>query len=183
MTGKPFQLLRRLEPPVRPTYAGDTARRVTGPIEEQSFDQMLALVADGSVRSERPVVLAFSPDEELTEEQFARLGAAADVADAHGAERALLLLDGRGLVLDVRDRTLAMELANDGDARLVAIDAAVFVPDGDAEATGGIPFPGVAAGILPRAVADQIERAYEATRTQPGSTTEHLRDPDRRRAG
>ena len=70
MIDKPTQLLRRLEPPVRPAYAGEGLKRRRLPLEENSFDELLALVSDGRVRSDRVVTLEFEVDLEITDEQM-----------------------------------------------------------------------------------------------------------------
>ena len=138
-------LLRRLEPAVRPAFATPPPpQRPQPPLEGQSFDELLALTQQGSVRSGRAVRWggggggggAADPASPIDEQQLARLSAAADVAEAAGARRALMLIDGRGVVLDVANRTLVAELSDDGAARAVKVDAAVNVPDPDHDSEG-----------------------------------------------
>lgn len=135
-------LLRRLEPAVRPAFATPPPpQRPQPPLEGQSFDELLALTQQGSVRSGRAVRWGgggggADPASPIDEQQLARLSAAADVAEAAGARRALMLIDGRGVVLDVANRTLVAELADDGAARTVKVDAAVNVPDPDHDSEG-----------------------------------------------
>ncbi|MCA9289996.1 MAG: hypothetical protein KDA25_02645 [Phycisphaerales bacterium] len=138
------KLLRRLEPAVRPGAAPARSGGPATPIERQSFDQLLTLVSHGSVSSGRQVRLEFEADPPFEAEQMERMGAAADVAAASGAARALLLVDGRGVVLDVAERVLAQELRAGGTSPLVALDAAVHVsgPD-DPVASGPTPPPGL----------------------------------------
>ena len=160
MSIDPAQLLKRLEPPVRPGAASGPPALPRLPIEQQSFDQLLTLVARGNVRSDRPVELAFSPGDELSDEQMERLAAAADLAQTRGARRAVMLIDGRGLVMDVAGRKLEAELAA-GEGRMIqSIDAAVYVA-GDEEALDGPTLmPG--AGLIPPAVAAQFEAARDS---------------------
>ena len=88
MMGKPIHLLKRLEPSIRPNYAGANGNVSKPPLETQSFDSLLALVADGSMHSDRPVTVAFESEDELTHEQLARLAAASDQAESAGAKKA-----------------------------------------------------------------------------------------------
>ncbi len=175
MMDKPSQLLRRLEPPVRPAYAGEGLTRRRLPLEENSFDELLALVSDGRVRSDREVTLDFESDHELTDEQMSRLAIAADVADESGAKRALMLIDGRGLVLEVSDRRLVTELTDDRESHLAQLDAAVYV----AEASGVLKLPGN--GLIPPVVARQIEQVYLA-RQLPANVSKEQENIETRRA-
>ncbi len=139
MTVDSAHLLRRLEPAVRPAYATPPPpQHPQPPLEGQSFDELLALAQQGSVRSGRAVHWGggADPASPIDEQQLTRLSAAADVAEAAGARRALMLIDGRGVVLDVANRTLVAELADDDAARAVKVDAAVNVPDPDHDSEG-----------------------------------------------
>ena len=126
----PIQLLRKLEPAVRPPGVPGAAGAGRAPFEAQSFDELLSIVSTGSLRSGRPVTV--DPDakiDTLDAAQLDRLANAADAAEASGSRRAVLLVDGRGLVLDVAARTLSAEV---GPEPIVGIDAAVYVaPDED----------------------------------------------------
>ena len=176
MSIDPAQLLKRLEPPVRPGAASGSTALPHLPIEQQSFDQLLTLVASGDVRSDRPIELAFSPGDELSEEQMNRLAAAEDLAQTRGARRALMLIDGRGLVMDVAGRKLEAELASAEGGMIQGIDTAVYVA-GDEEALGGRPLmPG--AGVIPPAVAAQIEAAHSTQQSsgQPEQTSNDSAD-------
>ncbi len=157
MNADPTQLLRQLEPIVRPAYAAGPAIRPQAPLEHQSFDELLALAAQGGLESGRPVSVAFEPTDEITSRQLDRLSAAADVAEAGGARNALLLVDGRGLVLEVASRTLNAELSE--SSRFKSLDAAVYIPGDDQESKGStLPPP---TGIAPRGVAEQIQQARD----------------------
>lgn len=162
MTVDPTHLLKQLEPAVRPAYASAATVRATPPLEHQPFDELLARAGQGLVESGRVVSAAFGPAEELSREQLARLSAAADLAEAAGAKRALLLMDGRGLVLDVPDRTLSGEL--DASHRVVGLEAAFYVP-GEGDASRDAPL-GPPSGVAPREVGEHLEQAQD----QPPST-------------
>ncbi len=152
-----IQLLRQLEPAVRPGQARTPTNRGSAAIEHQSFDQLMAQAARGEMESGRTTRLAFEPGEELDEQQIQRLSAAADRAEAAGARRALMMMDGRGFIMDVDQRTLTAELSFDS-AINVGVDAAVFVPTGDERASTIVGPPGP--NLPPLAVARQIDAAH-----------------------
>ncbi len=154
MTTDPTILLKHLEPAIGPAYAHGTVGRPRLPIEQTPFDQLLAQARQGSVLSGRRIEVAFAMSPALDETQMRRLGTAADLAEASGARRALLLVDGRGLVLGVSDRSLQAELA--AATPVADIDAAVYVggDEGEPQAAALKP-PG---GVAPRAVGEEIAR-------------------------
>lgn len=182
MIEKPSQLLRRLEPSVRPAYAGEGLTRRRLPLEKFSFDELLTLVSDGRVRSDRGLTLTFETDEELTDEQMSRLAIAADVAEESGARRALMLIDGRGIVLDVKDRRLVSELTDDEASHLAQLDAAVYVTEGSGGiGSGELKLPGD--GLIPPVVARQIEQAYRVRHTPADVSNQQENTGLRRTAG
>ncbi len=154
MTTDPTILLKHLEPPISPAYAHGAVGRPRLPIELTPFDQLLAQARQGSVLSGRRIEVAFAMSPALDETQMRRLGMAADLAEASGARRALMLVDGRGLVLGVSDRSLQAELAS--ATPVAGIDVAVYVggDEGDSPTTALKP-PG---GVAPRAVGEEIAR-------------------------
>ena len=123
MTIDPARLLKRLEPVVRPVSATGAVVNGRLPLESQGFDELLQLVSHGEMSSGAPVQVSDSITLALEEDQLDRLAAAADVAQAAGARRALALLDGRGLVLDVADRSVSEELTGDSSSASEAPDA------------------------------------------------------------
>jgi hypothetical protein len=151
----PQALLRRLEPAVRRGGPAPAIQRVPG-IAEAGFGDLLTMVASGRIRSDRAVFVA--PDAAieppLDESQLERLAAAADEAEAAGARRAIMLLDGRGIVMDLAGRRIDAE-ARPGSGPLTDIDAAVAVPgdprtNGEAETAGdGAILRGSAAAAAP----------------------------------
>ncbi len=140
MTTDPTFLLRQLSPAVLPAAVPAASPRPT--IDRQGFDELLAQARAGVLASGRSLAVGFRPAEALTGGQLDRLAAAADMAEAFGAKRALLLLDGKGLLLDVPARTLTGQLM-EGAA---SVDIALFA--GGEE--GPLPMPGA---VAPRGVA------------------------------
>ncbi len=158
MTSDPLQLLKQLEPIVRPAYAGGPGPQPTRGLEHEQFDELLARARQGTIESGRTVSAGLlQAGEPLSRGQLSRLSAAADLAEASGAERAMLLMDGRGLILDVAARTLTGELSPDSEARVVRLDAAVHVP-GEGDEAGAAPVA-PPTGVAPPGVAEQIEAA------------------------
>jgi hypothetical protein len=109
MTNDPTFLLRQLSPAVLPASVPAAAPRP--PLDGLGFDELLRQARGGGLESGRDVAVAYRPAEALTRGQLDRLATAADLAEASGAERALVLLDGRSLLLDVPARALRGELA------------------------------------------------------------------------
>ncbi len=153
MHADPTQLLRQLEPLVRPVPHG--ASSPAAPLEGRSFEELLAQAQRGEVLSGRSVTVAFESTTALNEQQLARVSAAADLAEASGAQRALMLIDGRGLVLDVASRALSGELS--GGPPIIQTDTVVYVPG---ESDRPAPPLGLSRGIPPRGAAEQITRAH-----------------------
>ncbi|MHC4416009.1 MAG: hypothetical protein ACYS0G_12065 [Planctomycetota bacterium] len=169
----PTLLLKQLEPAVRPAYAAAPVARPQAPLEQTRFEELLAQASRGLVKSDRSVVHSMPVAPTLDQPQMARLASAADLAEASGARRALMLIDGRGLILDVSSRALTAELSS--ASALVDTDAAVYVAGGDDEPDAArLPLPG---GIAPRAVAEQIDAACR------GRAPAHAPAPDQSRAG
>ncbi|MCA9283933.1 MAG: hypothetical protein KDA22_01870 [Phycisphaerales bacterium] len=148
----PFKLLRHLEPAVRP--GGATRRGVPSPLDEPEFGAMLSLVSDGLVRSGLPVAASPASDQPLEAAQLDRLASATDLAESHGAQTALMLIDGRALLMDVRSRAVREELAPAQVDRLVGIDAVVQVAPAEPERSVRVAPPGH--GLVPPFVARQL---------------------------
>ncbi|MDY7109257.1 MAG: hypothetical protein SYC29_11540 [Planctomycetota bacterium] len=183
MTIDPIQLLKRLEPAVRPGSAPASAREGQAPLEQRSFEDLLSLVSRGSVHSGRPITVAgaASLKEELDDDQKGRLASAADTAQAAGAKRAVMLIDGRGLVLDVAGRVIETELGPGGKEALTNLDAAVYVAAREEEqsAARGPALPD--AGVLRPALTRHREIGA-ATPPDPATeddSTEHATRPRR----
>lgn len=150
----PTFLLKQLEPAIRPAYLGPPPSGPRAPLEQQPFDELLASAKAGKLASGREVSAAHE-GEPLSPEQFQRLAIAADRAETSGAQRAVLLIDGRALMLDVATRTISLELA--ASSAMEKIDTAIYVPT-ESEHTDTRPV-GPPSGVAPRGVALQIEQA------------------------
>jgi hypothetical protein len=120
------ELLRRLDPAVRPAFAAPP-RSGKAPVESQSFDQLLALARGGQMHSGRQVGVGCELNPPLDAQQLERLAGAADQAEADGSHRALMIMDGRALVLDVASRTIEAELTDQNAPSTSNIDTAVRV--------------------------------------------------------
>ncbi|MBL9000326.1 MAG: hypothetical protein JNK25_04245 [Phycisphaerae bacterium] len=70
------------------------------------FSEALARAESGHLSSGAPVRIAKGLDLKLSESQLSRLAGVADRAEAQGAHRAIVLLDGQALTLDVNTRTI-----------------------------------------------------------------------------
>jgi hypothetical protein len=179
----PAQLLRKLEPAVRPPSAPATAAAGCAPLERQTFDELMSLVSRGTVHSGRKVTVAAGARlaESLDEGQFDRLAAAADLAEGTGAGQAVMLIDGRGLVLDVTARSVTGELGGTGGDQLIDIDAAVYVAgedDEDAAMEGLLPPP--ATTTIHPAVARQLHDAADGRGQLEHDGTVNEQPPARR---
>ena len=145
----PVQLLKQLEPAVRPV-GSRAAAAPPALFEDRSFDDLLTLVSSGSISSGRPVRATVDLDPPLDDAQRDRLAAAADLAEASGAGRALMLIDGRGLVLDVADRSITAEHSAGAPAPVIRLDAAVYVAGDESPPVRPVAGPAVSADLLAR---------------------------------
>jgi hypothetical protein len=125
MTIDSASLLRALGSGVRPVGAEPSgqARLIEGP----SFQDMLASATSGGVSSGLPIRVARSAAVDLTASQLTRLSAAADRAEAAGASRALVLIDGMVLQMDVGLRTVTGKADLNQTKVLNGVDAVVTV--------------------------------------------------------
>jgi len=131
MTLNAAQLLKHLEPAVRPGLAPARPTKAHGSFETQTFEQLLSLASRGQVSSGRQIETATDLQPPLDPAQLERLAVAADQAEAAGSKRALMMIDGRGVVLDVHSRTIVGELNADTAQPITGIDAALFVGSED----------------------------------------------------
>lgn len=133
------QLLRMLDPSVRPT--GTPAPRVQPkqPVDGASFDQLLERAAtDPSSGGSRELKLSAHARQRLAERgvelgdsQMQALAAAADRAEAKGANESLMLMDRLGLIVNIPNRTVKTVLPADRmrDGVVTNIDSTVIVDD------------------------------------------------------
>jgi hypothetical protein len=129
-----YDLLRRLTPVAPPVSVpdGDSAPTL---FESRTFDQLLGQVVRGEIRSDRPVQCSCELQPPLTSGQMQRLADAGDRAEASGARSALMMIDGRGLVVDVAERVVRAEVLPDDARGVWRVDAALVVPADNAETT------------------------------------------------
>lgn len=164
------QLLKNLQPAVLPAGAPFGGSKPQAALESQSFDQLLSMAARGTVHSGRQVELGLEPTPPLSASQLERLASAADQAEAAGAKHALMLIDGRGFVLDVANRKLTAELSNASGAAVQGVDAALFVPN-DHDALLGELLKPPGSGVIPSAVAKQIVAAQQKQSSQQNASS------------
>lgn len=144
MTIAPRDLLRRLEPAVRPVESPSPLRLVDE--DDDAFAALLASAERGALESGRAVVAARGLAS-IDAEGLRRLGRALDVAESLGARRAVLLYRGTGLVASVVERLLERELAAQDPPAAIAVDLVLRVPAAD-ESLDGPPPPGPFAALV-----------------------------------
>jgi hypothetical protein len=133
--------------PASPDRAGATPPGMGG----IDFAALLQQAQKGELSSGLPVTPARGVEVELTPDQLQRVAAATDRAEAQGATRALVLIDGIALKVDVSVRQVLGKVDVSSGQVLTGIDAIVTAPvTGPASASEGAPLP------LPRAGAAQM---------------------------
>ncbi|GEM_PF-2537554 len=130
----------------QPASAGLDANQSVGAM---SFDKLLEEARTGAAKGLSPVKIGKGVNIELTTDQLERIAAAADLAEANGADRAIVLVDGRALQVDITSRTIMGEAGGSRTASMPDVDAIVSAPVGaDAQADAGssaiLPPPGAA---------------------------------------
>lgn len=149
MTIDPRQLLRRLEPAVRP--AGESSVQPRLSAADGDFLELLSLAKSGGVESGRePVVADGSTLEPATLAQVAR---ALDLAQSRGARRAAVVAEGRTYVADVASRRLE-RLETRDEFIFEEVDAAIAIR-GETATYATLPIGPRA--LPPRGIAEQIE--------------------------
>lgn len=129
----PANLLRMLEPAVRP--AGVPAPQVTPrlPIDQQSFEQVLQTAAgSGDLKISAHAQQRLSQmGVELSDSQVQALSAAADKAAAKGANDSLMLLNRLGLIVNIPNRTVITALSEQrmSEGVVTNIDSTVWVDE------------------------------------------------------
>ncbi len=117
------QLLRALGSGIRPAGGEQPAAGAA------SFAEMLESAKAGTVSSGLAVEVAPDAGVNLTNDQLARVAQAADRAEASGAHRALVEIDGQRLMLDVASRTVTGHAAEGPGGVVTGVDAVIRVPD------------------------------------------------------
>ncbi|MCC6660871.1 MAG: hypothetical protein IT437_08295 [Phycisphaerales bacterium] len=120
----------------------DPARASVG----AEFASLLERARKGDLSSGLPVSIARGSPIELTPEQLARVAAATDRAEARGGTRALVLVDGMALRVDVAARQVLERVDLASGLALTGIDAFVTAPDNPED--GPVPLPGSATAAM-----------------------------------
>lgn len=109
----------------------------TPSIEGASFDELLSLARNGTLRAGEPIRLGTESTVELSGDQLERLGEAAAELEKAGAQRAVIMLDGMAIEYEVISRTVIGRIDLDQPAATTGIDAFIKAPS---EAGGGAVF-------------------------------------------
>ena len=104
-----------------------------GSIDSAGFGALLERAGGGSIATGKPVAIDPALGLELSREQLDSLAAAADRAQATGARRAAVVLDGRVYELDVASRKIVGEIRPASGEVATGIDALIRLGDGDDE--------------------------------------------------
>jgi flagellar operon protein len=108
------QMLRMLEPSVRPMGSPAPAVRPQKPVEQKSFSELLESAEKGfGAGLDRPLKLSGHAQQrlaeggvELSDAQMGALASAATKAEAKGARDTLMLMDNMGLIVNIPNRTV-----------------------------------------------------------------------------
>jgi hypothetical protein len=122
MTIDPRQLLRRLEPAVRP--AGESSVQPRLSAADGDFLELLSLAKSGGVESGREAVVADGST--LEPATLAQVGRALDLAQSRGARRAAVVAEGRTYIADVATRRLE-RLETRDEFIFEEVDAAIAI--------------------------------------------------------
>lgn len=136
--GNELDLLKRLEPAVRP--AGAPAPSIQGkkPLEQRSFDELLEEAGRGGAAYAEPLKFSSHARQRLEErgvrlndQQIHALSSAASDAQAKGATDALMLMDRLGLIVNLPNRTVLTVLPENRmrSGIVTQIDSTVIVDD------------------------------------------------------
>jgi hypothetical protein len=128
MTSTNTDLLRLLGGQAVPGLASAPAQ--AHPSGSLDFARLLEQAKAGALASGREVTMARNAGVTLSDEQMKRLSAAADLAESQGATRALVMMDGLALKLDIGMREITGVVDLKRSACLTGIDAVIQVPGG-----------------------------------------------------
>ncbi len=141
------ELLRALEPPVRPAGSPAPSVKPASPIERRSFDELLrdAAAAAESTRAEPIRISAHALKRleqmgiELNDGELQAIGEATDLAAAKGARESLMLMERLGLIVNIPNRTVITALNEQrmNEGIITQIDSTVWVkPSAEDSAAG-----------------------------------------------
>jgi hypothetical protein len=120
------QLLRALGSQIQPQGLGLPGTTGASQLHEgPSFDQMLQQAQGGQISSGIPIRVSRQAGVDLSGSQLTRLADAADRAEAAGASRALVMIDGMVLTMDVPQRTITGKADTGSTKVLNGVDAVV----------------------------------------------------------
>lgn len=112
-------------PPGVERRAGVAGSNAASKIESLSFAELLNREASGNLSTQRPVSVHPDCELNLSEDQLHRLGVAMDRAEASGAQRALVMIDGMAVKVDVGVRQVLGKVDLQSTPVLGEIDAVV----------------------------------------------------------
>ncbi len=168
MSVGPLALLRLLSGGIGAAIRAGSGAPAGAPAETD-FAALLEKAGKGEVESGLSVTVDEGAGVKLTDDQLARLAVAADRAEAQGATRALVLIDGMALRLDVGMRQVTGAADLKGNTPLTGIDAVISVPGTEASPVGpatdadsrppALPLPRADAGSLNRSLLEVLSRA------------------------
>ncbi|MEY3026441.1 MAG: hypothetical protein RL136_939 [Planctomycetota bacterium] len=163
MTIDPRQLLRRLEPAVRPAgVASSSAKRAS--VADGAFTELLDLAREGGIESARLPELADGAS--LESATLAQVARALDLAEARGSRRAVVVAEGRSFIADVPSRRLE-KLETRDDFVFEEVDAAIAIRGESATFSARALGP---RALPPREIAEQLESiSIDAARAQRAS--------------
>ena len=144
MIGLAIDLLRHLASGIIPG-SSTTSSQPAQP-GAADFAKLLAQAKDGQLASNQPVSVSPRSKLNLSPDQMQRLSVAADRAQAAGLHTAMVMLDGKPLLMDVQSRQVLG--AFDASAREAStVDGVVAAPSAQDAAqpmasTGIVPLPG-----------------------------------------
>jgi hypothetical protein len=150
MTIDPRQLLRRLEPAVRPAGHG-RSESARASVADGGFGELLSLARDGGVESGREPELADGAT--LEPATLAQVARALDLAEARGARRAVVVAEGRAFVAEVPSRRLE-RLETRDEFIFEEVDAAIAIRG---ESASFALRPTGPRALPPREIAEQFE--------------------------
>lgn len=117
-------------PPGVERRIGAAAAGANKKIESLSFADLLTREASGQLSTDRPVSVHPDCGIQLSEDQMHRLGVAIDRAEASGAQRALVMIDGMAVKVDVGVRQVVGKVDLQSTPVLGEIDAVVQADPG-----------------------------------------------------
>ncbi len=126
MTNNAMNLLRGLASGVLPSGVEATRKngRTPADIGSGSFSQLLGTISGSG--SGLPVSISAGAGVELSSEQLQRVAMAADKAQAQGASRALVMIDGHALQVDIGTRQITGKVDLNSTDVLSGIDTVVW---------------------------------------------------------